>query len=194
VPDTVPWRLVIQITDGTGRSWLLQWPLGRDPAAQTDPALITDAVGRAVGPKSRALTEELATSNRGLGYARRRCRPVMSSNKKLIEKHLATTDRSKLGELLADDVEWVEWGDGVPPAGILTQGKEAFLKNYGDDELRSEIHRLTEENDVVVAEGTAHVTRKDGTKLSVRYVDIFEIQHGKIKRKSSFGALLKGTP
>jgi ketosteroid isomerase-like protein len=115
----------------------------------------------------------------------------MTANKTLVEKYLATTDRSKLGELLADDVEWVEWADGVPASGAITRGKEAHIKNYGDDQLRGEIHRLTEEGNVVVVEGTAHVTKKDGARLSVRYVNIFEVQHGKIQRKSSFGALIK---
>ena len=117
----------------------------------------------------------------------------MSPNKKLVETHLTSTDRSKLAPLLADDVEWIEWGDGVPASGVITRGKEAYLKNYGDDELRGEVHRLTEENNVVVAEGTAHVTKKDGSSLSVRYVNIFELENGKIKRKSSFGALVKGS-
>ncbi len=115
----------------------------------------------------------------------------MTANKTLVEKYLTTTDKSKLGELLADDVEWVEWADGVPTSGAITRGKEAHIKNYGDDELRGEIHRLTEEGNVVVVEGTAHVTKKDGARLSVRYVDIFEVDGGKIKRKSSFGALIK---
>ena len=118
----------------------------------------------------------------------------MSANKKIIETYLATTDKSKLGPLLADDVEWVEWGDGVPSSGVITRGRDAFIQNYGDNELRGEVHRLTEENNVVVAEGTAHVTKKDGSSLSVRYVNIFELENGRIKRKSSFGALLKDSP
>jgi uncharacterized protein len=118
---------------------------------------------------------------------------VVSPNKKLVESYLATTDKSKLGPLLADDVEWVEWGNGVPASGAITRGKEAYIQNYGDDPIRDEVHRLTEENNVVVVEGTAHVTKKDGHSDSVRFVDIFEIEHGKIKRKSSFGALIKGS-
>ncbi|MCI4318787.1 MAG: nuclear transport factor 2 family protein [Thermoplasmata archaeon] len=117
----------------------------------------------------------------------------LSPNKQLIETYLATADKSKLGSLLADDVEWVEWGDGVPASGAVTRGKDAHIKNYGDDDLRNVLHRLTEENNVVVAEGTAHVTKKDGSSLSVRYIDIFEVEHGKIKRKQSFGALIKGS-
>jgi len=119
---------------------------------------------------------------------------VMSSNKKLVETYLTTADKSRLGPLLADDVEWVEWGDGVPASGVITRGREAHIQNFGDNELRGEVKRLTEENNVVVAEGRAHVTKKDGSTLSVEYVNIFEVESGKIKRKSSFGALIRETP
>ena len=118
----------------------------------------------------------------------------MSSNKKLVETYLTTADKSRLGPLLADDVEWVEWGDGVPASGVITRGREAHIQNFGDNELRGEVKRLTEENNVVVAEGRAHVTKKDGSTFSVEYVNIFEVERGKIKRKSSFGALIRGTP
>jgi len=116
---------------------------------------------------------------------------AMGPNKKIVETYLATTDKSKLGSLLADDVEWVEWGDGVPATGAVTRGKEAHIKNFGGDTVRSEVHRLTEENNVVIAEGTAHVTKKDGGSLSVRFVNIFEVENGRIQRKQSFGALIK---
>jgi len=119
---------------------------------------------------------------------------VMSSNKKLVETYLTTADKSRLGPLLADDVEWVEWGDGVPASGVITRGREAHIQNFGDNELRGEVKRLTEENNVVVAEGRAHVTKKDGSTFSVEYVNIFEVERGKIKRKSSFGALIRETP
>ena len=118
-------------------------------------------------------------------------RAGMSANKKVVETYLTSADKSKLGSLLADKIEWVEWVDGVPASGAITRGKEAHIRNYGDDQLRSEIHRLTEEGNVVVAEGTAHVTKKDGSTLSVRFLDIFELEEGKILRKSSFGALIK---
>jgi uncharacterized protein len=116
---------------------------------------------------------------------------VMSSNKKVIEAHATASDRARAAEFLADDVEWIEWVDGVPPPGAITRGKPAFIQNYGDDEIRNEIIRMTEENNVVVVEGVAHVHKKDGHNLAVRYCNIFELERGKIKRKSSFGALLK---
>jgi uncharacterized protein len=115
----------------------------------------------------------------------------MSPNKHVIETHLTSTDRSKAADLLADDVVWTEWGDGVPATGVQTRGKAAYMQNSGDDELRTQIHRMTEENNVVVAEGTVRVHKKDGRILTVEFVDIFELENGKIKRKSSFGALVK---
>jgi uncharacterized protein len=123
--------------------------------------------------------------------AREAISPAMSANRKVVESYLATRDRSKIGPLLADDVEWIEWGDGVPSTGARTKGRTAFIQNFGTDELTSEIHRVTEENNVVVVEGTAHVHKKDGKELSVRFVDIFEVEDGKVKRLNSFGALVK---
>ncbi|MGI0079797.1 MAG: nuclear transport factor 2 family protein [Nitrososphaerales archaeon] len=117
----------------------------------------------------------------------------MSPNKKLIEAYFATTDRSKLAPLLSEDVEWVEWVDGVPPSGSRLRGKAAYIQNSGDDELQTEITRMTEENNVVVAEGTVHVHKKDGKNLTVQFCDIFELENGKIKRLNSFGALIKNS-
>jgi uncharacterized protein len=117
---------------------------------------------------------------------------VMSANKRLIESYLSTTDRATAAPLLAEDVEWIEWGDGVPATGVRTRGKAAFIANFGTDEMRCDISRLTEEGNVVVAEGTVRVHKKDGQKLRVQFVDIFEVENGKVRRLTSFGALVKG--
>ena len=114
----------------------------------------------------------------------------MSPNKKLVETYL-NADRSKSGALMTDDVEWVEWVDGVPPTGSVNRGKAAVIGNPGDDKLRNEITRMTEEGNVVVVEGICHVTKKDGNSLKVRFCNIFELEDGKVKRQDSFGALLK---
>lgn len=82
-------------------------------------------------------------------------------------------------------------GGGSPRLRAIMREKTAFIQNYGDHELRTEVTRLTEESNVVVAEGTARVTKKDGRSLSVLFCDIFELTNGKIQRKSSFGALIK---
>ena len=118
----------------------------------------------------------------------------MSSNKKVVEAYMATVDRSKLAPLLADDVVWVEWGDGVPSAGVRHEGKEAFIQNSGDDELRTQVARMTEEGDIVVAEGIVTVVKKAGNSFKVRFCDIFELKDGKVKRLDSYAALLKDSP
>jgi uncharacterized protein len=119
---------------------------------------------------------------------------AVSPNKKVVEASVSGADRSKLAPLLADDIEWIEWADGVPLSGARTQGKDAFIQNYGDDELRTEITRMTEENNIVVAEGITNVHKKGGQTFTVRFCNIFELENGKIRRKSSFGALLKDSP
>lgn len=64
------------------------------------------------------------------------------------------SDRSKAAPFLAVDVEW---GDGAPVTGVRTRGEAAFLANLGDDQLASQITRMTEENNVVVVESTVRV-------------------------------------
>jgi uncharacterized protein len=118
----------------------------------------------------------------------------MSPNKRVIETHLTSTDRSRVAGLLADDVELIEWADGVPATGVRTRGKVAYMQTLGDDELPTEITRMTEENNVVVAEGTVRVPEKDGRDLTVQFCDIFELENGPIKRKSSFAARVKDSP
>ena len=117
----------------------------------------------------------------------------MSPNKKIVESHIAARDKRNLADLLTDDVEWVEWADGVPPEGARRKGKLAFVENFGDDELTGEVVRMIEEGNSVVVEGVAHVMKKDGKRFDVRYVNIFDLEKGKIRRKSSYGALLKGS-
>lgn len=115
---------------------------------------------------------------------------AMSANKKLIES-LEGKKPVELAPLLADDVEWIEWADGVPASGARLQGRAAFIQNYGDDEVQGHISRMTEENNVVVTEQTVHVRKKDGTQLTVQACNIYELEDGNIKRKSPYGALVK---
>ena len=117
----------------------------------------------------------------------------MGSNKQLVEAHLRAAP-AKAAEFLADDFEWIEWADGVPPGGAVTKGKAGYVQNFGDDELRDDLIRVVEEGNLVVVEGIAHVTKKDGRQFHVRFCNIFELENGKIKRKSSYGALLKDSP
>lgn len=113
-----------------------------------------------------------------------------SPNKQAVETYLSA-GRSKSTALMTDDVEWVEWVDGVPATGSVTRGKAAVAGNPGADVLRNEITRLTEEGNVVVAEGICHVTHPDGSTRNVRFCNIFELQQGKVRRQDSFGAVIQ---
>ena len=114
----------------------------------------------------------------------------MSANKQIVESYFASTGTG-YAQWLADDVELVEWADGVPPTGVRTRGKDAFVQNRGSRENRTHITRLVEEDQVVVAEGTVTGMRKDGGSWAVQFCDIFELEAGKIRRMTSFGATLK---
>ena len=48
------------------------------------------------------------------------------------------------------------------------------------------ITRMTEENDVVIAEGTVRVQRREGGFLNAIYCDAFTMWDGKIKRLVSY--------
>jgi uncharacterized protein len=113
----------------------------------------------------------------------------MTPNKKVVEAYLAS--RSNVPPLLADDAEWVEWGDGVPASGVRTQGKAAFVQGLGDSIVGTEVTRMIEENNVVVAEGRVRATKKEGGFAWYQFCDIFELENGKVKRLSSYAAAVE---
>ncbi len=116
----------------------------------------------------------------------------MSPNTKVVGRYFASRG-TDYGRLLADDVELVEWGDGVPVTGIRTHGKAAFLENRGNRDYRTQVTRMTEENNVVVAEGTAQGAKKEGGVWRVQFCDIFELEDGKVRRLTTFGASVEAS-
>ena len=48
------------------------------------------------------------------------------------------------------------------------------------------ITRLTEENDIVIAEGFVRAPRTDGTVVALEFCDVFELRGGKIARLISY--------
>lgn len=115
----------------------------------------------------------------------------MTPNKKVIETYLATTDLSEVARLLTDDAEWIEWFNGAPAGGARSRGKAAYIQNFDGHKLREEATRMTEENNVVVAEGTVRAPKKDGGFMTIQFCDIFELESGKVKRNTTFAAVLK---
>jgi uncharacterized protein len=122
----------------------------------------------------------------------------MTPNKTLVETYLTTWtwDRPTAMACLADDVERIEWADGFPGSGVPQRGRETVNRNLGDPEstkhIRVQIARMTEENNVVLAEGTVRVPLKDGGVLKLRSCNVFELADGKVQRVETFTAEDKG--
>jgi len=94
------------------------------------------------------------------------------------------TDRSLILSTLTDDVEW------ELPGAFHARGKDEFDRHIVDDEFVGSpaiiVTRLTEDDNVVVAEGSVRTQRKDGTILNLVFCDVFEMQGGKIRRLISY--------
>ena len=90
------------------------------------------------------------------------------------------SDHALILSCLTDDVEWE-----MPGAFHLT-GKNAFDKEIENPSFVGSptitVTRLTEENDVVFAEGSVRTQRKDGGYLTGVFCDVFEMRRGKIAR------------
>ena len=114
----------------------------------------------------------------------------MVTNKKVVETYMGCKG-TEYASFLADDVELIEWADGVPASGVRTQGRDAFVLNRGTREYQTHITRMIEENNVVIAEGIAFGDKKDGGNWRVQFSDIYELENGKVKRLTSYGADVK---
>jgi len=111
----------------------------------------------------------------------------MTANQHTVQQYMEAFDRLDHAAVLAcltDDVEW------VIPGVFHVRGKPAFDKEIENDAFtgRPEITvtRMTEENDVVIAEGAVRATRKDGGVLNLAFCDVFELRDTKIRRLTSY--------
>jgi ketosteroid isomerase-like protein len=111
----------------------------------------------------------------------------MSQNKQTVQAYMDAFGRSDHAEVLAcltDDVEWV-----IPGAFHLT-GKAAFDKEIENDAFVGRpainVSRTSEENDVVVAEGSVRAARRAGGLLNAVFCDVFEMRNAKIRRLTSY--------
>lgn len=111
----------------------------------------------------------------------------MTANKETVARYMdgfRKSDHAQILDCLTDDVEW------ILPGAFHLQGKTAF-----DAEIENEaftgppeitVTRLTEEDDVVVAEGVVRARRKDGVVFDLAMADVFEMRDGRIRRLTSF--------
>jgi ketosteroid isomerase-like protein len=122
----------------------------------------------------------------------RRLPGPMTTNKDVVATYqacLGNLDWAGVAATLTDDVERVEWADGFDSSGVPTRGKEAVVKGM-EAPRKFELNaiRMTEENDVVVAEVQVRVPLDDGGTFVGRALTVYDLQDGKIKRISSFVA------
>jgi ketosteroid isomerase-like protein len=116
-----------------------------------------------------------------------------SANKRTVEKYMDAFRRSDHQEVLScltDDVEW------VVPGAFHIKGKDAFDREIENPAFVGSpiitVTRLTEESDVVVAEGSVRAARTNGGYLNAVFCDVFEMQDAKIRRLVSYLMDVKG--
>ena len=112
---------------------------------------------------------------------------AISKNKQTVEAYMAAFQRSDHAEILSrltDDVEW------VIPGHVHLAGKAAFDKEIENDAFIGSptinVTRMSEENDVVVAEGTVRCARRAGGMLNAVFCDVFEMRDTKIRKLISY--------
>jgi ketosteroid isomerase-like protein len=117
----------------------------------------------------------------------------MTQNKATVERYMdgfRKSDHEQILSCLTDDVEW------EMPGGFRLAGKVAFDKEIENDAFVGRptitVTRVTEENDVVVAEGAVRCARKDGGMLHAVFCDVFLMRDTKIKQLISYLVEVKG--
>jgi ketosteroid isomerase-like protein len=111
----------------------------------------------------------------------------MSPNKQTVRTYMdafGVSDHAEILSCLTDDVEWV-----IPGAVHLT-GKEAFDREVENDAFVGSptitVTRMTEQDDVVVAEGSVRAARRDGGVLNAVFCDVFVMREAKIRHLTSY--------
>ena len=112
---------------------------------------------------------------------------TQSPNQKTVDTYMEAfrhTDRARILSCLTDDVEW------QIPGAFHIKGKKAFDEHIVDESFVPNpaitVTRMTEADDVVVAEGFVRTQRTDGTVLHLAFCDVFEMEKGKIRRLTSY--------
>ena len=111
----------------------------------------------------------------------------MSTNKHTVERYMEgfrSSDHDMVLSCLTDDVEW------LIPGMFHISGKAAFDKEIENEAFVGRpditVSQLTEEANVVVAEGTARARKRDGGILNVVFCDVFTMKDGKVRKLVSY--------
>ena len=111
----------------------------------------------------------------------------MTQNKITVETFMdgfRKTDRAQILSCVTDDIQW------ELPGAFKARGRDEFNQHIVSEGFvsnpRITVTRLTEEHDVVVAEGSVQTEQTDGTVLQLVFCDVFVMRDGKIKRLTSY--------
>ncbi len=111
----------------------------------------------------------------------------MTKNKAAVERYLDGFRKSDHGQILSCMTEDIEWE--MPGAFHLT-GKNAIDREIENPGFVGSptitLVRMVEEDDVVVAEGTVRVQRKDGGFLDALFCDVFTLKKGLIRKTMTY--------
>ena len=109
------------------------------------------------------------------------------SNKETVEfymKSFAEGDHEKILSCLADEVEWTIHGHKI------LKGKPQFDMEIENDAFEGKpeikLNRMTEENNIVAAEGIVKTKPRNSDYVYLAFCDIFEFENGKIKKLISY--------
>ena len=111
----------------------------------------------------------------------------MTENKRTVERYMdgfRKSDHAQILSCLTEDVEW------EMPGMFHLVGRDAFDKEIENPAFVGRpaitVSQMTEEHDIVVAEGAVRAQRKDGGALNAVFCDVFAMEHGKIKRLTTY--------
>jgi ketosteroid isomerase-like protein len=111
----------------------------------------------------------------------------MTENKRTVERYMDgfnKSDHEQILSCLTDDVVW------EMPGQFHLVGKDAFDKEIENDAFVGSptitVTRMTEENDVVVAEGGVRCAKRDGGILNAVFCDVFVMLDAKIRHLTSY--------
>lgn len=111
----------------------------------------------------------------------------MTQNKITVQKYMDAFQESDHKMILSCLTENVIW---EMPGVYQHHGKEEFDKEIENENFTGKpkitFFRMTEENDVVIAEGNVIGKFKNGDVLDADFCDVFEMENGLIKKLVSY--------
>lgn len=110
----------------------------------------------------------------------------IKTKKSIVEEYMdafQALDHPRILACLSEDVEWIIHGH------TSLKGKKEFEAEIENKNFEGkpfiQINRLTEESNVVIAEGTVRTKPKNQEFIELNFIDVFEFEKSKIKKLES---------